>query len=236
MFSFEKIATWFLIFMIYSFAGWIMEVVMSLIYKHKFINRGFLVGPIVPIWGTGALFISFVLSGTENLFVIFCVSMVGGALIEYLASWIMEQLFRVRWWDYTEKQFNVNGRVCLESIISFGLGGIMIIKFTNPPLLHLFESMPLWLLYTISGALLAWMIFDIALSLWLIVGVRVTVGAVQKDATEEISSHVRKILMDKGKLNRRLVKAFPNQAPSKKPIRTRRKTSKTSSNSKTPTK
>lgn len=223
MFSLENIATWFLIFMIYSFAGWLMEVVMSLLYKHKFINRGFLVGPIVPIWGTGALFVSFVLNGAENLFVIFCVAMVGGALIEYLASWIMEQLFRVRWWDYTEKPFNVNGRICLESILAFGFFGIMIIKFTNPFLLHLLSLMPLWLLYVVAGILLAWMIFDVALSLWLIVGVRVTVGTVQKDATEEISSHVREILMDKGKLNRRLVKAFPNQTPTKKPPRSRKK-------------
>lgn len=222
MFSLENIATWFLIFMIYSFAGWVMEVALSLIYKHKFINRGFLVGPIVPIWGTGALFVSFVLSGTENLFVIFCVSMVGGALIEYIASWAMERLFRVRWWDYSEKKFHVNGRICLESIVAFGVCGIIITEFTNPFLLHLLDLMPLWLLYTIAGVLLAWMIFDIALSLWLIVGVRVTVGAVQKDATEEISAHVRATLMDKGKLNRRLVKAFPNQTPSKKPARPRK--------------
>lgn len=222
MFNLENITTWFLIFMIYSFAGWVMEVLISLIYRHKFINRGFLVGPIVPIWGTGALFVSFVLSGTENLFVIFCVSMVGGALIEYLASWIMEQLFRVRWWDYTKKPFNVNGRICLESIMAFGFFGILIIKFTNPFLLHLIGLMPPWLFYLIASLLLVWMIFDIALSLWLIVGVRVTVGTVQKDATEEISNHVREILMDKGKLNRRLVKAFPNQTPSKKPVRPRK--------------
>ena len=228
MFNLENIATWFLVFMIYSFAGWVMEVTISLIYRHKFINRGFLVGPIVPIWGTGAIFISFVLSGTENPFVIFCVSMVGGALIEYVTSWVMERLFRVRWWDYSEKTFNVNGRICLESIVAFGLCGIMVTKFTNPFLLHLLDLMPVWLLYVISGSLLAWMIFDIALSLWLIVGVRVTVGAAQKDATEEISTHVREILMDKGKLNRRLVKAFPNQAPSKKPVRTRKKTNSSS--------
>lgn len=226
MFNLENIATWFLIFMIYSFAGWVMEVALSLIYKHKFINRGFLIGPIVPIWGTGALFISFVLSGTENLFVIFCVSMVGGALIEYIASWAMERLFRVRWWDYSKKKFHVNGRICLESIVAFGICGILITEFTNPFLLHLLSLMPLWLLYTIAGVLLAWMFFDIALSLWLIVGVRVTVGAVQKDATEEISAHVRATLMDKGKLNRRLVKAFPNQAPSKKPVRSRKSKAK----------
>lgn len=222
MFSLENIATWFLIFMIYSFAGWLMEVVISIIKRHKLINRGFLIGPICPIYGTGALFISFVLSGTENPFVIFCVSMVGSALIEYVASWLMEQLFRVRWWDYSEKTFNINGRICLESIVAFGIFGILVIKFVNPFLLYLLGLMPLWSLYTIAGILLAWMIFDIALSLWLIVGVRVTVGAAQKDATEEISARVRATLMDKGKLNRRLVKAFPNQTPSKKPARPRK--------------
>lgn len=217
-------ATWFLIFMFYSFAGWLMEVVISLFSHRKFINRGFLVGPVCPIYGTGAVLLSLILSNTESPLVIFCVAMVGGAIIEYVASWLMEVLFRVRWWDYSEKTFNVNGRICLESILSFGVFGIIILKFTTPFFLALLAKLSDPVLYLLAGSLFVWMIFDICLSLWLILDVRVTVGTVQRDATDEISERVRAVLMDKGKLNRRLVKAFPNQSPTQK---TRRKKPKT---------
>ena len=95
----DFIATWFLIFIIYSFAGWCMEVLISLVLRKKLINRGFLVGPICPIYGVGALLLSAVLDANEPPLVIFCVAFVGSAVLEYLASFVMERLFRVRWWD-----------------------------------------------------------------------------------------------------------------------------------------
>lgn len=212
----EKVAIWFLLFMLYSFGGWVMEVVVSLISHKKFINRGFLVGPICPIYGTGAVIISLLLNQTENPIAIFCVSLVGGAVLEYSASFLMEKLFRVRWWDYSDKPVNINGRICMSSIISFGIAGIFIVEFVTPFFYGFFDSLYSPLLLFIAALLAAWFIFDIVLSLWLILGVRVTVGTVQRDATDEISTRVQEILMDKGKLNRRLVKAFPNQTPSKK--------------------
>lgn len=215
-------ATWFIIFIIYSIAGWCMEVIINIFQHHKFINRGFLVGPICPIYGTGAVAISLVLSGAENPFAIFCVSLVGSAILEYLASYLMEKFFRVRWWDYSNKPFNINGRICLTSLIAFGFFGVLAIKVITPSLQSTLGELPVWLLYLIASSLFTILIADIFLSLWLVLGVRVTVGTVQKDATDEISERVQEILMGKGKLNRRLVKAFPNQAPSKKPVRSRR--------------
>ncbi len=216
------LVTWFLIFMFYSFAGWIIEVLVTIAEHHKVVNRGFLVGPICPIYGTGATLISLILNEAENWFAIFCVAVVGGAILEYVVSFLMEKLFRVRWWDYTCKPFNINGRICLESVLCFGIGGIFIVKVMTPLLLTIIASTPLWIINILALALLIWLIFDLILSLWLIIGVRVTVGTVQKDATEEITEHVRNVLTEKGKLNRRLVKAFPHQTPSKKPIKTRK--------------
>lgn len=213
------LAAWFLLFMTYSFFGWVVEVLVTMLEHRKIVNRGFLVGPICPIYGTGALLISLILAPTENWFAIFCVAVVGGALLEYSVSVLMERLFRVRWWDYTDKPFNLNGRICLESSLLFGVAGVLIVKFITPGLLLLYEALPAWIVYGCAIALLIWLIADILLSLWLIIGVRVTVGTAQKDATEEITEHVREVLMGKGKLNRRLVKAFPSQAPSKKPAR-----------------
>ena len=219
----EKIAIWFLIFMVYSFGGWLIEVIVSLIDRKKFVNRGFLIGPICPIYGTGAIILSLILNRTESIIAIFCVSLVGGAVLEYCASFIMEKLFRVRWWDYAEKSVNINGRICMSSVLSFGLAGIFIVEFITPFLYSLFSNTYTPLMLTGAAILSAWMFCDILLSLWLILGARVTVGTVQRDATDEISTRVQEILMNKGKLNRRLVKAFPNQSPSK---RTPRKTHK----------
>lgn len=212
----DFIATWFLIFIIYSFAGWCMEVLISLVLRKKLINRGFLVGPICPIYGVGALLLSAVLDANEPPLVIFCVAFVGSAVLEYLASFVMERLFRVRWWDYTERPFNLNGRICLESILSFGVIGVLMLKLITPALIGLFQSLPPTILILSASIVFVTVLCDIALSLWLILNVRITVGTVERDTTDEISHRVQEILMDKGKLNRRLVKTFPNQKPTKK--------------------
>lgn len=212
----EKLALWFLIFMTYAFGGWVMEVCVGLLQRRKLVNRGFLVGPICPIYGVGALLLALLVHSDESPLVIFCVGVVGSAILEYAVSYIMEKLFRVRWWDYTYRAFNLNGRICAESVLSFGLIGILALKVINPALIAFYGALPHFVLYLLAGILAAWLIFDILLSLWLVLGVRVTVGTVQRDATGEIAERVHEVLMGKGKLNRRLVKAFPNQAPSKK--------------------
>lgn len=222
----ETLAIWFLLFIIYSFAGWLMEVCISLVNRKKFVNRGFLVGPLCPIYGTGAVVLSLLLNQTENPIAIFCVALVGGAVLEYGTSFIMEKLFRVRWWDYSEKSVNLNGRICMSSVLSFGLAGILIVEVTTPFLYGLLDSIYSPLVLTGAALLAAWLICDILLSLWLILNVRVTVGTVERDATDEISTRVQEILMDKGKLNRRLVKAFPNQTPSQKTPRKSQKHTK----------
>lgn len=216
MFNPEIIAIWFLVFMFYSVAGWVMEIIVTYVQHHKFINRGFLIGPVCPIYGTGAVILTYLMRGVESPLAIFCVWLVGGSAIEYIASYLMEKLFRVRWWDYTKNDFNLNGRVCLISALTFGIGGVIILRFINPVLFGLIASLPEAVTIWLAVGLAVVLAIDVALSLWLIVGVRVTVGTVQRDATEEISERVHEILMEKGKLNRRLVKAFPNQKPSNK--------------------
>ena len=212
----EKVALWFLIFMTYSFGGWLVEVIISIFAHRKFINRGFLVGPFCPIYGTGAILLALILNTHDNIIAIFCVSVIGAGTLEYTTSFLMEKLFRVRWWDYSDQPMNLNGRVCLGALLSFGVIGVFAIKFLNPILIALYGAMPTIILYIVAGLLFVAMLADLALSFWLIFGVRVTVGTVKKDATDEISERVHDILVNKSRLNRRLIKAFPNQAPSTK--------------------
>lgn len=219
----EKLTLWFLIFMAYAFGGWLVEVCIGLLQHRKLVNRGFLVGPICPIYGVGALLLSLILNPSESPLVIFCVAVVGSAILEYGVSYIMEKLFRVRWWDYTDRPFNLNGRICLESILSFGIFGILILKIINPTLITLFSTISPTVTTLLAASLFVWLLLDITFSLWLMFGVRITVGTVQRDATDEIAARVHEILSGKSKLNRRLVKAFPNQTPAKQSTRKKTK-------------
>jgi len=223
MFNLPEIAHWFLIFIIYSFVGWVFEVIVAIFSSRKLTNRGFLVGPICPIYGVGAILISLLLGNVENVAAIFCVSMVGAATLEYFTSWAMEKLFHVRWWDYTNMPFNLNGRICLHASVAFGILGVLIVRYVNPFLLGVINQLSPAVVMALTSITLGLLLADICLSLWMITGLKVTVGTVQRDATAEISERVREIMMEKGRLNRRLVKAFP-KLEAKEPTPRRRKT------------
>ena len=218
----RALAIWFLIFIVYSIVGWLLEITVGLLQKHRFVNRGFLIGPICPIYGTGALLITFCLSPLHNPIVIFIASILICATLEYSTSVIMEKLFHVRWWDYSDRPFNLNGRICLEALIVFGIGGTLVTLIFSPALYHILSSLPDVALYALALIFVVALLADAFLSLYLIKGFRVTVGIAAKDATIEISERVHDLIMTKGKLSRRLLKAFPNQTPA--PRRPRAKT------------
>lgn len=122
----------FLMFWLFSFCGWILEVIAFSISDRKLINRGFLIGPYCPIYGSGALLMLSISSLSDNLFVTFILAMVLCSALEYFTSYIMESLFQVRWWDYSNDAFNVNGRVCLRNALAFGGLGVIFIKYLKP--------------------------------------------------------------------------------------------------------
>ena len=100
------------------------------ITKGEFINRGFLIGPYCPIYGSGALLLTFLLNRYVNdKLVLFVMSIVVCSILEYVTSYIMEKIFHIRWWDYSNYKLNINGRVCLNNIALFGLAGVLIIKY-----------------------------------------------------------------------------------------------------------
>lgn len=224
----HSLATWFLLFLTYSCAGWAMEIVVTLLQKHRITNRGFFIGPLCPIYGVGALIGTIAIGHVENIIAIFCVSVVGAGLLEYSTSFLMEKIFRVRWWDYTDQPFNINGRICLGALLGFGVAGILVIRVFNPLLFAAFDSIPPELLSTIAIILAILFAIDVICSLILICGFRVTVGTVERDATEEISERVHAIIMKKGHFSRRIAKAFPNYQP-KKTTRRRKTATKTTS-------
>ncbi len=206
---------YFFLFLIYAIMGWCMEVVWGYIQTKKWVNRGFLIGPYCPIYGCGGVLITLCLSEfTDYPFGIFCTSIVICGVLEYLTSYIMEKIFKARWWDYRKRKFNINGRVCLETIIPFGLLSCMILYGTNPFFIGILESMTERSIQITFITCLVIFLTDFVISFTVIARLRKTVKQVNKnetvDNTEEITNKVKEILLSsKSALDRRLIKAFP---------------------------
>ena len=131
----------FLIFIMFSFVGWISEVLyVGIFHEHKFVNRGFLYGPICPVYGFGGVVILLLPPSLYNTWLpLFFASMILCTAVEYLVSWIMEKMFHARWWDYSHYKFNINGRICLLNSVLFGFMGLGVIHFVYPYMLQLLD-------------------------------------------------------------------------------------------------
>ena len=213
-----EICSYILLFFLYSFLGWCLEVLCKLISDHKFINRGFLIGPYCPIYGTGAIIMTFLLKKYLDdpinlwIMIILCCS-----ILEYFVSFILEKIFHARWWDYSTNKFNINGRICLETMIPFSIFGLFILYKCNPFFLNLINAIPHTILYLLTIILLIGFIVDLILSTKIIYNIQnITTNVTKKmifkkDDTERITKLVReKIEKSKSLLNRRMIHAFPH--------------------------
>lgn len=206
------IRVYFLLFMLYSVLGWCMEVVGKLIQYKRFINRGFLIGPYCPIYGYGALLITFLLKKyTQDPIVLFIMTIVVCGALEYLTSFFMEKLFKARWWDYSQRKFNINGRICLDTIVIFGILGLLIMYILNPFFISKIELLPEIWLNILFYCLLTIYLVDNFVSTVVIRYVKKTNKIVGKDLdnTEEITKKIKEILTNKSPLHRRLINAYP---------------------------
>ncbi len=212
----RTIETTFLFFFFYSIFGWFMEVILSFIKSKKFINRGFLIGPYCPIYGFGALLITFLLRKySDDIVALFCLGMILSALLEYYTSFLLEKIFKARWWDYSDKKFNLNGRVCAENTIAFGVLGVILVSFINPFVVNNIEKLSRVTINSIAIMLAVILILDIIVSFKIIKGFTKAAYSIKKDSTEEITKRVREILIKRGGLYKRLVSAFDFKASSK---------------------
>ncbi len=201
---------YFLLFLIYSFMGWLMEVILSFIQHKKFINRGFLIGPYCPIYGCGCLFMIMTLKKyLDDPLALFIMSTLSCSILEYVTSYIMEKIFHARWWDYSDKKFNINGRICLETLVPFGVLGCLVMYIINPFFTGILNKIPNLVLIILSIVLFILFIVDLSVSFKIIYNFKNTTKKLSKDNTEEITNKVRNILANRSILNRRLVNAFP---------------------------
>ncbi len=152
----HQYSLFFLLLMLYSFLGWCGEMVYCSLGQRRLCEkRGFLNGPLCPIYGHGALLVLMTL-GCEPPVWTFLIGAIQTSALEYLTSYLMEKLFHMRWWDYSRKRFNLNGRVCLLNSVLFGLACVLLCHVVNPlligyvhQLLHSGAGVPLALLLTV---------------------------------------------------------------------------------------
>lgn len=125
---------WFLYFIIYSFLGWICEVIYCSIPAKRFINRGFLKGPICPVYGFGAMFVIYIITSLniKSPILIFIFSGIIASIIEFIADLMLEYIFHTRLWDYSNRKFNIKGRVCLLNSTLFSILSLVLISFIHP--------------------------------------------------------------------------------------------------------
>lgn len=188
-----------------------MEVGCKLVELKKFINRGFLIGPYCPIYGWGCILIILLLNKyTDDPLVLFIMAIVICSILEYFTSYFMEKLFKARWWDYSRRKFNINGRICLETMIPFGLLGCLIMYFVNPFFVSIYSKIPSNILIIISSVLFTIFLTDNIISYTIMFKMKIPKIKISKDNTEEITEYVRSILAKRSFLYKRLMKAYPN--------------------------
>lgn len=130
----QNIFLYTLYFFFYSAVGWAFESTYCSIGERKLINRGFLTGPMCPIYGTGTLVMEVLLYNPfkDNPIAVFLLGMVFCDIVEYLTSFIMEKLFNARWWDYKDELLNIKGRICLKHTIIWGMASLAFVKLVHP--------------------------------------------------------------------------------------------------------
>lgn len=156
----------FLYFLFYSFCGWLMETCYCSICERRLVSRGFLYGPICPIYGVGVLLmILFFTPLKRNLALFYVVAVAVMSAWEYFVAWVLETATHVKYWDYSQFRFNLKGRVCLWVALVWGVLSYVVIFWLHPPVAGLCEGLSFPLKYALCGVLLAVLLADAALTI-----------------------------------------------------------------------
>jgi len=163
--------TYLYCFFIYAFLGWCGEVLFAAAVEKRFVNRGFLNGPVCPIYGVGVALIAFFMRPfAGNLLVLFLGSMILGTMLEWVAGFLLEKIFHQKWWDYSDDPHNLNGYVCLKFSVVWGFAGAFVVRFVVPATSKLVNLLPRalgWVLLSVLGGLI---ITDLAVTVVAIIG------------------------------------------------------------------
>ena len=156
---------WLFFFYFYCFFGWVFESTYGSIKSRHFVNRGFMRGPFLPIYGSGAIMMLVVsMPFQDNLILTYLAGCVGATLLELVTGMTMEALFKVRYWDYSNQKFNYKGHICLSSTIAWGFLTIFMTQFLHKGVEKLVLSIPYNILTILTVVLSVYIVADFTLS------------------------------------------------------------------------
>ena len=207
---------WMLVleFFLFSCLGWVMEVTLKYIQFHRFINRGFLIGPYCPIYGWGVVTVTLVVGGLAvrrgTLGETFLAGMVICGALEYFTSWYKEKRFHARWWDYSQKPMNLHGRIWIGNLLLFGAACVVIVHVIDPVFFRWMKDWNPQVLKLTALGVIVLMLADYITAHFLMGVVRREIDGQVGDNTEEISRQVHALLHNRNLLIRRIHQAYPN--------------------------
>ncbi len=199
---------WF--FLIYACLGWCAEVIFHICNSGKFVNRGFLNGPVCPIYGAGVLIILLCLSPISyNFMLLFAGSVLLTSALEFVTGFVLERFFHQKWWDYSNVPLNIKGYVCLKFSLLWGVACVFIVKVVHPIVERLTAHLLTngWLV--VLAVLYAGFLADVVVTLIHVLGLskRIRALAALEEAAEE---HRRSLLEKRSRIQLRLIRAFPD--------------------------
>lgn len=166
------------IFLIYAFLGWCAEVAYAAVHNGKFVNRGFLNGPVCPIYGVGMLVVVTLLWGLRHNLILLILGSAGlTTTLEYVTGLILERFFHDKWWDYSDKPFNVKGYICLEFTVLWGLAAAFVVGAVHPFVFMVINKTPFVFGVILMSVLLAVFVTDLAITVTELVKLPKKMGA-----------------------------------------------------------
>ncbi len=188
-----SVIQWLFFFYFYCFCGWCIESAYVSLQKKRLVNRGFMRGPFLPLYGSGAIMMLVVsMPFQDNLFLVYVAGCIGATVLEYVTGVTMEALFKVRYWDYSNQKFNFQGHICLGTSLSWGLLTILMTRLVHKPVERMVLSIPGMALTVITLLLTVYIACDFTLSFKAAMDLRDILAMMEK-AREELV-HIQKRL------------------------------------------
>lgn len=153
----NNLIKYILLFFFYSAGGWLLESIYCSIGEKRIVNRGFLTGPLCPIYGTAALVMTILIYNPfkDRPLIIFILGIILCDIVEYFTSYIMEKLFSARWWDYTYELLNIKGRICLKHTLYWGIISVAFVRVLHPAVENLYAKINGdYLIYILAAVLI----------------------------------------------------------------------------------
>jgi len=152
----------------------------------------------------------------NNIIVLFILTMFTCSLLEYITSFLMEKIFKLRWWDYSQMRFNINGRICLETMTPFSILGVLAIKYATPFFITSINKLSEKTILIISIILITLFIIDVIISLIIVFKLKFVSKNIKKDSTLDIKNAIKKFIKNDFYVYERIIESFPNLTKSLK--------------------